>query len=279
MLVYSLCHPDFDGASSLPELPEVESVVRSVVPKVKGKRIESVEFDGGRVFRHAGDAVPEQLQGRRIKSVERRGKFIVFRLDKGWLVIHLGMTGKIRFDVEPTKWTRGIFHLNGRTMLYDDARMFGTIEWGDTLTQRVERLGPEPFEVSEGEFYERLHRRKAPIKAVLLNQAVIRGLGNIYADEALHRAGIHPNTLASQITKPKIKSLHKHMRKVLQESIDLRGSSIINYADAKGRKGAFQDLHRVYRKTGSACRACGKKIKRIVVGGRSTHFCPACQRA
>ena len=139
-------------------------------------------------------------------------------------------------------------------------------------------LGPEPLEVPFEEFARRLKERRSPIKAVLLNQAVVRGVGNIYADEALFRAGIHPNRVAASLRKDRAEKLYHAMREVLSEAIESRGSSVSNYVDADGRKGSFQQSHRVYQRTGEPCVNCGGKIKRIVLAQRGTHFCPKCQK-
>jgi formamidopyrimidine-DNA glycosylase len=262
----------------VPELPEVETIVRALVPRLEGRRIRDVQFYSRQVLRHCLDQEPEFLVGRRIKAVERRGKFIVISLDRGYLVIHLGMTGQILFDSPRTPYTRAVIALDDATIMYEDTRMFGTIEWGETLTPRVDRLGPEPFAISPGDFHRELHRRRAPIKAVLLDQTVVRGVGNIYADEALFRAGIHPRTRAARIRPPRALRLHAEIATVLAEAIEHRGSSVSDYRDAEGRKGEFQMFHRVYGRDGQPCVVCGRTIRRIVVGGRGTHYCPHCQR-
>ena len=262
----------------MPELPEVETVVRTLRPALTGRRILNAEFLGLRVLIGEPNATARNLTGRRIKSVERFGKFIGIRLDKGWLVVHLGMTGKLLVNGARAKWTHAIFTLDRGALLYEDARQFGRIEFGEELPARVSALGPEPLEVTVGDFAERLAQRHSPIKAVLLNQAVVRGVGNIYADEAQFRAGIHPKRIAASLSRARVARLHAAMQEVLAEAIESRGSSVSDYVDAEGRRGSFQNAHRVYQRTGEACVNCGAKIRRIVVAQRSTHFCPKCQR-
>lgn len=262
----------------MPELPEVETVVRTLRPALIGRRILNAEFKQLRVLVGSPHKTSRELAGRRIQSIERHGKFIAMRLDRGYLVVHLGMTGKLLVNAEPTKWTHAIFTLDSGILHYDDQRQFGRIEYGVELPQRVAALGPEPLEVPLAEFTARVKARRAPIKAVLLNQAVVRGVGNIYADEALFRAGVHPKRIAASLTKDRIERIYKAMREVLAEAIDSRGSSISNYVDAQGRKGTFQQAHRVYQRDGKPCVKCGTEIKRIVLAQRGTHFCPKCQR-
>lgn len=262
----------------MPELPEVETVVRTLRPGLVGRRILNAEFGQLRVLRGLPADTADALRSQRVLAIERYGKFIAIRLDRGYLVVHLGMTGKLLIDAEPTKWTHAVFTLDKGTLLYDDPRQFGRIEYGAALPDRVTALGPEPLEVTFEEFAQRLKQRKSPIKAVLLNQAVVRGVGNIYADEALFRAGIRPTRLASTLKSAPAKKLWEGMREVLAEAIESRGSSVSNYVDADGRKGSFQDSHRVYQRTGEPCVTCGTPIARIIVGQRSTHYCPKCQR-
>jgi formamidopyrimidine-DNA glycosylase len=262
----------------LPELPEVETVVRTLRPAIVGRRILNAEFRQARVLIGSAHATARALIGRRIKAIERYGKFIAIRLDRGWLVVHLGMTGKLLVDAERTKWTHAIFTLDSGVLHYDDQRQFGRIEYGAELPGRVAALGPEPLEVSLEEFARRLKGRRSPIKAVLLNQAVVRGVGNIYADETLFRAGVHPKRLAGSLRRDRVAKIYEAMREVLQEAIDSRGSSVSNYVDAEGRKGSFQLSHRVYQRHGEPCVNCGAEIRRIIVAQRGTHLCPRCQR-
>ena len=261
----------------MPELPEVETVVRSLRPLIEGRRILSAEFDGSRIFRGSSPGAAEELAGQRIERIGRMGKFIAVQLDRGAMAIHLGMTGRLLVDAEPTKWTHAVFTLDQGTLLYDDPRQFGRIEYGPTLPERLGLLGPEPLEITLSDFTARLKARRSPVKAALLNQSVLRGVGNIYADEALFRSGIRPTAVAASVGKARVAKLHAAVREVLSEAIESRGSSVSDYVDAEGRKGGFQASHRVYQRDGQPCVACGTEIRRIIVAQRGTHYCPKCQ--
>jgi formamidopyrimidine-DNA glycosylase len=163
-------------------------------------------------------------------------------------------------------------------LLYDDTRQFGRLEVCRGIPQRLDKLGPEPLDITAEEFFAALRIRQSRVKAVLLNQAFLRGVGNIYADEALFRARIHPLALAARLSRERARRLHAAVQEVLTEAIENRGSSVSNYVDADGRRGSFQQLHRVYQRTGEPCLVCGTKIRRTLVAQRGTHFCPKCQR-
>jgi len=207
--------------------------------------------------------------------VKRRGKFILIGLDEGLLSVHLGMTGKLLLDGAETPYTHGIFNLDRGVLLYNDPRQFGRIEWNPA---RVAKLGPEPLEIGLEEFVTRLRARKTRIKALLLNQTFLAGMGNIYVDEALFISGIHPLTIAAKISPARAAKLHQAIRDVLTLAIEHKGSSISDYVDADGRKGNFQLLHRVYGREGEACTNCGRPITKTVVAQRGTHFCVKCQK-
>jgi len=257
----------------MPELPEVETTVRGLAPRIAGKTILEARFLAPRVL---GGAPEPDLTGRIIRSVRRRGKYILLDLDSGLLSIHLGMTGKLLVDAPEEKHTRAYFTLSGATLNFVDPRMFGRIEWNSA---RIGRLGPEPLEISFEDFFARLKKRRTRIKALLLDQKFLSGVGNIYADESLHRAGIHPCARASALSAARARRLYQALQQVLAEAVAAGGSSISDYADAKGRKGWFQIRHRVYRRHGEKCRRCGSVIQRMLVCQRGTHFCPRCQRA
>jgi formamidopyrimidine-DNA glycosylase len=260
----------------MPELPEVETVVRSLAPHLPGRRIEDCEFSSHFVVREDFETLRQRLLGRTITSVARHGKFIALQLDQGRLFVHLGMTGKLLLDAPPTAHTRASLYFADGVLRYDDIRHFGRIEWEPA---RVEGLGPDPLEIRWEEFAERLRARRSRIKPLLLNQAFLRGLGNIYVDEALHRAGIHPLAIASRLSGTRARRLYDAIGETLRLAIEHRGSSVSDYVDAAGEKGGFQLLHQVYGKEGQACARCGGVIRRIVVGQRGTHYCPRCQRA
>jgi formamidopyrimidine-DNA glycosylase len=263
----------------LPELPEVETVVRSIAPLV-GRRIVSAEFRGLRVLRGGDpDRMAAALRGRKIVSIRRYGKFIVVSLSSGgYLVIHLGMTGRLLLGGAPGKHTHVILTLDRGVLLFDDSRQFGCFQYTEEFPARVARLGPEPLEVGVDEFSAALRRRKTRVKSLLLDQGFLRGVGNIYADEALFRAGIHPLARASRLRADRARRLHEAIVAVLTEAIAAGGSSISDYVDAEGRRGFFQISHRVYQRTGEPCVTCGTAIHRVLVAQRSSHFCPKCQR-
>ena len=258
----------------MPELPEVETVVRTVAPHLTGRRILAAEFTSRHVAPGNRAALAARLTGRRIESVLRRGKFIVVTLDRGMFTIHLGMTGRLLVSGKPGEHTYGVFTLDEGILLYDDPRQFGKIEWNPA---RVARLGPEPLEISFDEFRKRL-KRKARIKPLLLNQSFLAGMGNIYVDEALFAAGIHPLASATRISAARAARLHQAIREILSAAIAAGGSSISDYVDAEGRRGWFQINHQAYGREGQPCANCGAPIRKIVVAQRGTHYCPKCQK-
>jgi formamidopyrimidine-DNA glycosylase len=259
----------------MPELPEVETIVRELAPRLTGRHILTADIRHARIVRYADCDVATAVAGRRIETVSRHGKFILVQLDEGVITIHLGMTGQLLFDTSPGPYTRAIFQLEDSTLLYDDIRMFGSIEWS-AEPGRTTRLGPDAL--NGGDLSPVLLRRRAPVKAVLLNQAVFSGVGNIYADESLFRAGIHPARRADRLSPRRAANLVSVVRDVLAEAVAFRGSSVSDYVDTEGRRGGFQDRHQVYGREGLPCPCCGTPIRRIVVAQRGTHFCPRCQR-
>jgi formamidopyrimidine-DNA glycosylase len=263
----------------MPELPEVETVVRSLAPRLPGRTIVAASFSSRFVVRQDFAELAEHLKGRRIQSVGRHGKFIVIQLDRGILSVHLGMTGKLLIGVEPSKYARALFELDEGLLIYDDIRHLGRIEWSPELPDRVEALGPDALTISLDDFEARLRKRRSMMKPLLMNQFFLRGMGNIYSDEALFAARIHPRAIAARLSKIRAARLHEAMVGILTLAIRHKGSSISDYVDADGRRGEFQLQHQVYGRTGEPCFICGTPIRRIVLGGRGTHYCPRCQRA
>lgn len=253
--------------------------MRSIAP-LAGRRILSAEFRCLRILRGGDpDEMAAALRGRRIKKIQRYGKFILIAFDRpGYLLVHLGMTGRLLLGGPIGKHTHAILTLDRGVLLYDDSRQFGCVEYYAAFPERVARLGPEPLEVSIEDFVAALRRRKTRVKALLLNQAFLRGVGNIYADEALFRAGIHPLALAARLRPERARRLHEAITAVLTEAIAAGGSSISDYVDGEGRKGFFQFSHRVYQRTGEPCLNCGTPIRRVLVAQRSSHYCPKCQK-
>jgi formamidopyrimidine-DNA glycosylase len=261
----------------MPELPEVETVVRSVRGHLVGKRILAAEFTSPHVTPGNRTGLAKRLAGRAIESVTRRGKFIQIALDEGFLTVHLGMTGKLLIHGEVETHTYGVFTLDDGMLLYHDPRQFGSIEWSKEVSPRIARLGPEPLEITLEEFQSRM-KRKTRMKSLLLNQAFLAGVGNIYADESLFASGIHPLASAEKLSKARVGKLYAAIRGILAHSIELGGSSISDYVDADGKKGWFQVEHHVYGREGEACSQCGGPIKKTLVAQRGTHFCPRCQK-
>lgn len=262
----------------MPELPEVETVVRTLAPRVAGRRIVEARFLSGHAAGHRAEELSERLRGRLIRGVRRVGKFIVLELDEGVLSVHLRMTGKLLADGAEGRFTRAVLELDRGSIVFDDVRQFGRMEWARELPENVRRLGRDALEMGAEEFAERLRGRRGAVKPLLLNQAFVAGLGNIYVDEALFRAGVHPLAAAQRLSRGRALRLHDAIVEVLGEAIAAGGSSISDYADAEGRAGAFQRFHRVYGREGEPCVECGSPVKRMVVGQRGTHYCGRCQR-
>jgi len=212
--------------------------------------------------------------GRTIRQVRRYGKQVVLELDSGFLVIDLRMTGLLLWRDEARPHTRAYLRFAKGTLWFDDIRQFGSIRWRRTSP---DHLGPDPLEISETEFADRLSRRRRLLKPLLTDQRFLRGLGNICADEILFRAGIAPHSRSERL-RQRAGRLHAAMRETLLEAIEAGGSTIRDFRDANGRPGRFQLQHRVYGKTGQECTVCGGLIARIVMGQRGTHYCPRCQR-
>lgn len=288
----------------MPELPEVETVVRGLRAAVAGEVIESV-WIGSRPqpLKSPPAEIVSALEGARIADVRRLGKHIVIDLSvepsgrnsrartrrnsdrrasttlRAHFIVHLGMTGRLvvsRPEAEIPKHTHLIARLSsGRELRFTDPRMFGKM--------RVERdsfdpAGVEPLDVPLEEFVPLFRRRKTPIKSALLNQQLLRGIGNIYADESLFRAGVRPRRRAASLTRAQLQRLYASIREVLDEAITAGGSSVSSYVGATGEPGYFQFQHRVYGREAEPCLVCGTPVKRVVIAGRSSHYCPACQK-
>lgn len=273
----------------MPELPEVETVVRGLRGALEGRRIVGVRF-GKTDFIDDPAALSEQLPGCRILRVERYGKFISFTIEpresaarQFRLFIHLGMTGQLtsRRPHEPiAAHTHAFFDFDdGLELRYTDIRRFGRmlLVSATQIETFREQLGRDPLEISEQEFLDQFGGRRARIKALLLDQGFLRGMGNIYTDESLWRARIHPARLGANLSLQQLKTLYRAMRQVLTAAIRLRGSSVSDYLDADGLPGEYQSRHRVYGREGKPCPRCRTPIRRIVVAGRGSHFCPRCQ--
>ena len=291
----------------MPELPEVETIVRGLAKRVTGDVIESVWLGQKKEpLKSPASQIVAALEQSRIAAVRRMGKHIVFDLEQGHVaralppaksrnsgrkteqpeapsqsqwIVHLGMTGRLQVSDskdEIAKHTHAILRLSsGRELRFVDPRRFGRLS---VASAGFEAAGIEPLEIDLDRFLALFHGRKTPIKSALLNQKLLRGVGNIYADESLFRAGIRPRRRASSITREQLGKLLVAVKEVLKEAIALGGSSISDYVDADGEEGFFQLQHRVYARECEPCLVCKTPIKRIVIAGRSSHYCPKCQK-
>jgi formamidopyrimidine-DNA glycosylase len=271
----------------MPELPEVETIRRDLEPLVAGRTITAAHVDPDTIELLAGlpiDALRAMLVGRVVTRAGRRGKYLLFGLDDGatWAV-HLRMTGRLVWrdsDAEPETFERAkVTFDNGHDLRWSDLRKFGTWRIAQDPGDATPKLGPEPIAADWTRAYLRrlLKGRKAPVKAVLLDQRHVAGLGNIYVDEALFGARVRPDTIAGDVSPSKVKLLHEQCRIVLERGIENRGASFSDYVDGKGEQGSQQMHVKVFRRHGKPCYTCGSEIQRSVVGGRGTHFCPRCQ--
>jgi formamidopyrimidine-DNA glycosylase len=287
----------------MPELPEVETIARGLQKRVAGDAIDSVWLGSKpQTMKSPSAEIANTLEHSRIREVRRMGKHIVFELERSsaggravsaktrkktkalgprsqWIV-HLGMTGRMvvcKPDEPLEKHTHAVAKLtSGRELRFVDPRRFGRLSvsaQGD-----FDAGGIEPLEIDSQRFLKLFHGRNTPIKSALLNQKLLRGVGNIYADEALFRAGIRPKRRLSTVPRTKLEALRSAIRDVLKEAIKLGGSSISDYVGADGEEGFFQLQHRVYGREGEPCLVCKTPIKRVVIGGRSSHYCPKCQK-
>ncbi|HYF51564.1 MAG TPA: bifunctional DNA-formamidopyrimidine glycosylase/DNA-(apurinic or apyrimidinic site) lyase [Planctomycetota bacterium] len=269
----------------MPELPEVETVVRGIRPLLQGRTITAVHV------RHkpsvSGSPKPLSfLKGRKVTAVYRRGKFIRIGLERSAsMAVHLRMTGwlGVAKKIPDDAYLRVVFDLdNGEHLLFRDIRTFGRVWCGEETQianlKALSKLGPEPLEIGADAFVERLQSRGGRLKALLLNQEFLAGVGNIYADEALYAARLHPLGKAARVKKDRALALHAAIQKILSESIRAGGSSVENFRNADGEEGWFQRELLAYGREGEPCRRCKTAIKRIVIGQRGTWFCPKCQR-
>jgi len=299
----------------MPELPEVETIVRSLRPLVLGRQITAVELrrngssrsshpTASRILASPAREFEQRLPGCSIESIERVGKNIVFHLrpymgreTRLYLLVHLGMTGRLTCETTPEfrqKHTHLVMALaeagrrdspHGtapleelRWLHYSDIRRFGRLRLTARPDEALSGLGADPLEIREEEFFRLLRSRRSMLKSLLLDQHFLRGIGNIYADESLFRAGIHPAAHAARLDRKRALRLYEGIRETLSQAIAQGGSSISDFVDGQGYAGNFQVYHQVYQRTGEPCVRCGAAIRRIIVSSRGTHFCPRCQR-
>ncbi len=283
----------------MPELPEVETVARGLNQRIAGDVIDSVWLgEKPEPLKSSAAEIASVLEHRRIVQVRRVGKHIVFDLQRsqrkaskkapaidGQWIVHLGMTGRLLIaapELEMAKHTHAVLKLaSGRQLRFVDPRRFGrlaVVQIEPKSAAGFAAPGDEPLKSQIGPFMALFRGRQTPIKSALLNQKLLSGVGNIYADESLFRAGIRPRRRAASLTRAELQKLHVGLKAVLREAIKLGGSSVNDYVDAEGQEGFFQLRHRVYGREVKPCLVCGTPIKRIVIAGRSSHYCPHCQK-
>ena len=274
----------------MPELPEVETIASDLRPLIVDRTIVAVDLRFPSIVRHPEpEAFLRELPGRRVAALDRRGKYMMFRLDPGLsLVVHLGMTGQLlhKLPEDPERpHTHVVLTLdNGTELRYSDPRRFGRLLLGSeaelVASRKLPKLGPEPLDplFTPRDLHRRLSGRRAPLKLLLLDQSILAGIGNIYADEALYRARIRPDRAPARITRSRVKRLHAALRESLLLGIVNRGSSIDDYVDLYGAKGRQQEELQVYGRGGRPCFNCGRPLTLVRLGGRATVFCRRCQR-
>jgi len=266
----------------MPELPEVETIKNELSPHVLGRSIKGVDIFWDKMVRRPSlAAFRAGVIGKKIASLSRRGKYLFFHLDGGGvLVMHMKMTGSLLVDPADDKYSRAVFHLDeGTAVHFRDPRKFGVMWLADDESAVNDMLGVEPFDpaFSPTALAKILKGRKAPVKPVLLDQSLIAGIGNMYADEALFEARIHPLKPAGNLTPDEIKKLHRAILHVLRKALARGGASVRNYIRPEGEPGTAHDEFVVAHGVGKNCPDCGGKIERIVVRGRGTYICPKCQ--
>jgi formamidopyrimidine-DNA glycosylase len=274
----------------VPELPEVESVRAQLAPLLTGRRFDRVEISDPRLVRpHDSAEVAAELEGERVESVDRRGKYLIVRFESGRaLLIHLRMTGSLRHggpgSAAEDRHRRAVVRLdNGSDVSYRDVRRFGTwllLEPGELEPYLAARIGDEPLDAlfTAARLGERLAGRRAPLKAALLDQRTLAGMGNIYVDEALWRARLHPLRAAGSLDRNELRRLHRAVGRALEAGIARQGSTLRDYRLPDGAAGGMQEALQVYRRAGEPCPRCGTPIEKTRVSGRGTWYCPGCQR-
>ncbi len=271
----------------MPELPEVETTRRGIEPLIKHKLISGVTIRNASLRWPVPDFLPEILPGQRVRAVDRRSKYLLLRCERGTLIIHLGMTGHLRLlapDAERRKHDHVEIRFDDETALcYNDSRRFGAMLWtGDDPLQheRLRDLGPEPLDrtFTARYLFDRSRGRSVAVKPFLMDAGVVVGVGNIYANEALFRAGIAPQRLAGQVSLRKYAKLVVAVKEILSAAIAAGGTTIRDFTDADGKPGYFRQQLCVYGRAGLPCVACHEPVRLVRIGQRSSYFCPQCQR-
>ncbi len=262
----------------MPELPEVETVVRGLQTTIVGETIQDIEIPWSKALQP--DSAYDSLIGKTIHGVSRRAKFINIELDRGSLVVHLRMTGKLS-RLYPEKHVTVILHFqSGNSLFFQDMRKFGRMVYTEDKQEFFAHLGPEPLgdDFSVSLFQDMLKQKNRMIKPLLLDQTFLAGLGNIYVDEALFQAGVHPESFAKLIPKKQTGQLHQAIRHILSESIKAQGTTVVNFSHGENQSGTYQAALQVYGRRGEPCQDCETPIEKIKLGQRGTHFCPRCQK-
>jgi len=273
----------------MPELPEVETIRRTLAEHVRNIKIEEVKLIWpAAVCGWEDKAFEDLVTGRRIKTIDRRGKYLMILLDEDLtLIAHMRMTGRLNYysgHQEPEKHTHVVFRLERGELHFSDVRKFGRIQAIPTPLRFSEsslrKLGPEPLEdeFTPAVLKERFGKKKVLLKAALLDQSILAGMGNIYVDESLFLAGLSPDRRVDTLSEEEISKLHHAIQNVLQAGIDAQGTSFRDYRDANGEKGSFQQSLKVYGRGGKPCQICGQTLERIRLAGRTTVYCTRCQR-
>ncbi|NQV14187.1 DNA-formamidopyrimidine glycosylase [bacterium] len=261
----------------MPELPEVETVVQGLQNTIVGETIVDIEVPWEKALQP--DSAYDSLVGKTIQEVSRRAKFIIISLDKGVLVVHLRMTGKLT-PIAPEKHVTVIVHFrSGRSLYFQDMRKFGRMVYAEEAVELTGHLGPEPLSpnFTPPMFFNMLQSKKRRIKPLLLDQSFLAGMGNIYADEALFQAGIHPESIASSIPPKRAQLLHAAIQSILSASIIAQGTTVFNFSHGDNQSGTYQAALQVYGRKSEECLVCSTPIEKIKLGQRGTHFCPRCQ--
>jgi formamidopyrimidine-DNA glycosylase len=275
----------------MPELPEVETVLRGLRRRALGRRIVAIEvLHSGIIVGNVEDFI-SRIEGKTAVAVRRKGKVLAVELagakgsEAGYLIFRLGMTGQVTIQpldvpLEPHTHARMLFEGRKEELRFRDVRRFGRLRCatGEELDELLRSLGPDAQQATEDEFLRAMRDRRGAIKSWLLNQQGVSGLGNIYADEALFEAGIHPLAQPDRVSGASGRRLYRAVQKVLKRAVNLQGTTFRDYIDIEGRPGNYIQRLRVYQKTGKPCPRCGTPIRRVVIAGRSSHFCPCCQR-
>lgn len=271
----------------MPELPEVETTRRGVDPHVVGRKIVALAVHEPRLRWRVADSLPAEVAGQRVKQTGRRAKYLLFELESGTLLLHLGMSGSLRvLPAETPRLTHDHFDLlldSGQTLRFNDPRRFGSLHYTTGKLDEhplLKRLAPEPLEdrFNTDYLWRITRKRKVSIKQLLMNSSLVVGVGNIYASEALFRARIRPKRQARSLKRPEVAKLARAVRAVLNMAIKVGGTTLRDYVGADGNPGYFKQQLYVYERAGKPCRVCGTPIKQIAQGQRSTYYCPSCQK-